>query len=381
VNVDDESAIRSAAVDFIVRQADLGSHRFDEVPHLETLELETDDVALRIERFAFTANNVTYAVLGRSMSFFGFFPAETGWGRIPVWGMATIARTSREDLTQGARFYGYFPMSSYVVVRPSKVTQRSFIDAMPRRRDLPPLYNTYSRMLPEFGFAPELDHIQLLLRPVFITSFILDDLLDAEAAFGARVVIISSASSKTAIGLAHLLAKRKRNGAASVEIEVIGLTSARNKSFVENLELYDRVATYDAIDAFDPHLPAVLIDMAGNAAVRKALRDRLGPRFLRSIGIGATHWDHLARRDALGADDSEAFFAPARIAKRIEDWGGAGFAARFAEALSGFAATVAHESDPWLRVREELGPDALLRVYEATRTGNVDPRDGFVLGL
>ncbi len=78
MNVDDESAIRSAAVDFVVRQADLGSHRFDEVPHLETLELETDDVALRIERFAFTANNVTYAVLGRSMSFFGFFPAETG---------------------------------------------------------------------------------------------------------------------------------------------------------------------------------------------------------------------------------------------------------------------------------------------------------------
>lgn len=381
MNVDSESAIESTAVDFVVRQGDLGLYRFNEAPHLETLELGPDDVALRIERFAFTANNVTYAVLGRSMSFFGFFPAEKGWGRIPVWGMATIARTSREDLAQGARFYGYFPMSSYVVVRPSKVTQRSFVDAMPARCDLFPLYNAYSRMLPEFGFAPELDHIQLLLRPVFITSFILDDLLDDEAAFGARVVAISSASSKTAIGLAHLLAKRKRNGAASIQIEVVGLTSARNRSFVENLRLYDRVATYDAIEAFDPNRPVVLIDMAGNAAVRASLRARLGPRFLRSIGIGATHWDHLAVRDALGADDSEAFFAPARIAKRIEDWGGAGFAARFGEAMSGFAATVAHQPEPWLRVREELGPHALLRVYEATRAGNVDPRDGFVLGL
>ena len=53
--------------------------------------------------------------------------------------------------------------------------------------------------------------------------------------------MLSSASSKTAFGLAHLL-HASGNG-----IKVIGLTSARNVAFVKSLGCYDEVVTYDHV--------------------------------------------------------------------------------------------------------------------------------------
>ena len=46
---------------------------------------------------------------------------------------------------------------------------------------------------------------QALLRPLFMLSFLVDDFLAENEFYGARRVMLSSASSKTAFGLAHLL--------------------------------------------------------------------------------------------------------------------------------------------------------------------------------
>jgi hypothetical protein len=39
-----------------------------------------------VERFGLSANNITYAALGDTLRYWDLFPAEPGWGRIPVWG-------------------------------------------------------------------------------------------------------------------------------------------------------------------------------------------------------------------------------------------------------------------------------------------------------
>ncbi|MBC7103757.1 MAG: DUF2855 family protein [Parvibaculum sp.] len=41
---------------------------------------------VEIEKFALSANNITYAVAGDMLNYWSFFPAEEGWGKIPVWG-------------------------------------------------------------------------------------------------------------------------------------------------------------------------------------------------------------------------------------------------------------------------------------------------------
>ena len=101
---------------------------------------------------------------------------------------------------------------------------------------------------------------QALLRPLFMLSFLVDDFLAENEFFGANSVMLSSASSKTAYGLAHLLHAR-RDG-----IKVIGLTSAPNVAFVESLGCYDEVVTYDAVTSMPADSPVAYVDMAGNSA-------------------------------------------------------------------------------------------------------------------
>src|SRR5947209_2330116 len=73
--------------DFLVRRDDLRECRIDDsaVP-----EPGPGEARLRVDRFGLTANNVTYAVFGEHMSYWEFFPAETGWdacrcGASPRW--------------------------------------------------------------------------------------------------------------------------------------------------------------------------------------------------------------------------------------------------------------------------------------------------------
>ena len=60
----------------------------------QTRVVEGGEGNVRITRFALTANNVTYGVMGDSLSYWTFFPAsEEGWGRVPVWGLGEIVET------------------------------------------------------------------------------------------------------------------------------------------------------------------------------------------------------------------------------------------------------------------------------------------------
>ena len=103
------------------------------------------------------------------------------------------------------------------------------------------------------------EDVESLLRPLYTTSWLIDDwLADVEPPFfGAEAVVLTSASSKTALGTAHALHARAERP------EVVGLTSARNVGFVESLGVHDSVVTYDDVESL-PSRPTVIVDMAGN---------------------------------------------------------------------------------------------------------------------
>ena len=91
-----------------------------------------------------TANNVTYAVMGEAMSYWDFFPAEDGWGRVPMWGFAEVERSEAEGVEPGTRLYGYLPP----VLAPRRDagrarTRRGFVDGSPHRAALPSAYHRY----------------------------------------------------------------------------------------------------------------------------------------------------------------------------------------------------------------------------------------------
>src|SRR5678815_5383209 len=94
------------AADFLVRRDDLRTTRLADADP-ERLAPGPDQAVLRIDHFAFTANNITYAVAGDLMSYWSFFPAEPGWGRVPVWGFADVVASRDAGAARGDHAVSY----------------------------------------------------------------------------------------------------------------------------------------------------------------------------------------------------------------------------------------------------------------------------------
>jgi len=366
-------------LDFVVRRDDPRVHACWPAPRSR----ENDGQALlRIDHFGFTANNITYVTLGERFSYWSFFPTAEGWGRIPVWGFATVLESTCDGVETGARFFGYYPMSSHVLMEPTRVTPAGYVDGVRDRRELPALYNRYIRTTvdPTYDEVTEPEHV--LLRPVFITSFVLDDWLFDGALFGGSAVLVSSASSKVACGLAFLLAERNRSQGGT--FEVIGLTSGKNRPFVERLGTYDRVVTYDDVASLPASTPTVLVDLTGDPTLVGSVHRHFGDRLRCSSSVGFSHREAVEREapcTGLPGAQPELFFAPTQIRKRSVEWGAAEFQRRFASALHRFVAAASDPARGWLRIVEGRGPDAVARAYLDTLEGRVAPDQGHVLTL
>lgn len=98
-----------SGLDFVVARDDLRLTRFAPAQQPDNSELRRGEVLLQIERFGFSANNITYATLGEAMRYWQFFPAPAGWGRVPVWGYAAVAASAHDELEVGERVFGYLP--------------------------------------------------------------------------------------------------------------------------------------------------------------------------------------------------------------------------------------------------------------------------------
>jgi hypothetical protein len=234
-----------------------------------------------------------------------------------------------------------------------------------------PVYNAYARVGSDPSFAGRQGDYQALLRPLFMLSFLVDDYLAENAFFGARRVILSSASSKAAFGLAHLLHTQRKN------IEVIGLTSAANVGFVKALGCYDQVVTYDRVTSLSLNTPVAFVDMAGNGALRATLHRHFGDDVVSSARIGLTHGGASDDEPDLPGAKPAWFFAPDQIRKRAKDWGSGGIETRFSQAWSGLAPNL----ERWLTVIESRGPAAVKQVYVDTLAGRIPPEQGHMLSL
>ena len=357
----------STPIDFQVDRDDFRNCRV--VPGVAIDDLDAGQVLFRVDRFALTSNNISYAAAGDLLDYWGFFPAPDRWGRIPAMGFGDVIASQNPDIEIGTRCFGFFPMSRHLMID-ANANHGGMVDCVAHRAEHAPVYRTYNDVSLDPLYQQEREDQIILLRGLFMTSFLVDDLLDDEDFFQAETSIITSASSKTSIALAHLLNRRARG-------PVVGLTSARNRSFVESLGCYDEIILYDELDSLPKNLPAVMIDMAGNGEVVAGVHERLGDQLKYSCTVGATHWEAKPRPTDLPGPAPEFFFAPARIVKRTQDWGGGGLQEKLGDAWTEFAAF----SDRWMKVRRHQGPEALERVYLDVLTGRIDPCDGHVISL
>jgi hypothetical protein len=358
------------SADFVVACNDLQQCKVIETQLPDAATLPDDALLVKIVRFALTANNITYAVLGDQLKYWQLFPAPEGFGNIPVWGFGKVIASKHPEVAAGEILFGYFPMATYLVIEAADVSKRGLRDAAAHRQRVAPVYNAYARVSGDPAFAGRQGDYQALLRPLFMLSFLVDDFLAENEFYGARGVMLSSASSKTAFGLAHLLHLRK-------DIKVIGLTSASNVGFVNSLGCYDEVVTYDRVTSLPSNQPAAYVDMAGNSELRARLHRHFGIQMKYSGRIGLTHRSVSPDEPELPGAKPKFFFAPDQIRKRAREWGPGGVDTRFGAAWSGFAPKL----DQWLTVTEGRGPAAVRETYLDTLNGRVPPDQGHILSL
>jgi Protein of unknown function (DUF2855) len=359
------------STDFVAARNDRQQCKFIETQRPDAAVLPDEALLVKVDRFAFTANNITYAVLGDQLKYWQLFPAPENFGNIPVWGFGEVIASKHPGISAGERLFGYFPMATHLVIEAADVGKRGLRDAAAHRQGVAPVYNAYARVSGDPAFAGRQGDYQALLRPLFMLSFLVDDFLAENAFFGARSVMLSSASSKTAFGLAHLLHTLRK------EIRVIGLTSAANTGFVSSLGCYDDVVTYDRVASLPSDSAVAFVDMAGNSELRAALHRHFGDQMRYSGRIGLTHRSSSPDEPQLPGAKPTWFFAPDQIRKRAREWGPGGVDARFGAAWSGFAPML----DRWLTVIEGRGPVAVKQVYLDTLNGRVPPDQGHILSL
>jgi hypothetical protein len=367
----------TTSTDFIVSRSNLREGKFVDT---QLPELKAGQVLLKVDKFALTSNNITYGAAGDTIGYWKFFPAQEGWGRIPVWGYADVAASKNDALPVGERVYGYLPISTDVIVDPAKVTQMTFVDGATHRQSLPPVYNQYQRVAADAAYFKGRENEIALFRPLFSTSFLIDDFLADNDFFGGRNVVLASASSKTSLGLAQLLHDHRKG-----QVKVIGITSAANVPFVKRTGYYDDILTYDEIAKLDARIPTVLVDFAGNRKVVAEIHTHMGDQLKYSCIVGATHWENLAHGGSLtqaervhlpGAKPT-LFFAPDRIVKRAADWGNASLMQRIGGALTTFAAS----SKSWMHVVEGRGKSAIEKTYADFIANKTNPAEGHILSV
>jgi Protein of unknown function (DUF2855) len=354
--------------DFLVKRDDLRECR---IADSDAPEPGPGEAVLRVDTFGLTANNVTYAVMGEAMSYWNFFPAASQWGRVPMWGFAEVERSQADGVEPGTRLYGYLPPSSHLAVVPADAGERGFVDASPHRAALPSAYHRYLASDTDPFYQPDTEDMQMLLRPLFFTSFLIDDQLADQGLVNRGPILISSASSKTAIAAAFMLAQREG-------VDLVALTSPRSAEFVDGLEIYGRTVTYDAIDSLEKG-PATYVDISGDGDVRRAVHSHYGDELVHSMAVGITHWEELgAGGDGeLPGPTPSFFFAPDRVVKRSEDWGAAGLETRVADAWHPFCEWIGG----WLEVIRADGFDGLQNAYLDVLEGNVHPKMAYVVSL
>jgi uncharacterized protein DUF2855 len=361
------------STDFVVARNDLQQCKVIETQLPDATAQPDDALLVKVTRFALTANNITYAVLGDHLKYWQLFPAPEGFGNVPVWGFGEVIASKHPGIAVGETLFGYFPMSTHLVIEAADVSKRALRDAAAHRQGVAPVYNAYARVSGDPSFAGRQGDYQALLRPLFMLSFLVDDFLAENEFYGAKGVMLSSASSKTAYGLAHLLHARS-NG-----IRTIGLTSAANTSFVKSLGCYDEVVTYDNVSSLPTDSAVAYVDMAGNSPLRATLHRHFGEQMKYSGIVGLTHRksspDEPAQ--ALPGARPQFFFAPDHIRRRAKEWGPGGVEMRFGAAWSGFVPNL----ERWMKVIESHGPAAVQRAYLDTLNGRVPPDQGLILSL
>ncbi|MEN0106574.1 MAG: DUF2855 family protein [Pseudomonas sp.] len=338
--------------------------------HPEDLSAGAGEIVVKLNRLSLTTNNITYAAFGDSMNYWDFFPTgDATLGHVPVWGFADVVASNVDGIAVGERFYGYFPIASHLRMQPERVSDRGFYDATAHRQKLVSAYNQYTRCSWDPYYSPATENLQILLKPLFLTSAMLADFLRDNDFFGASRVVFSSASSKTAFGTAVCL-----DGAP---VQRVALTSRSNTAFVQGLGCYEQSLAYDDLAQLANDQPTLYVDFSSDLGLRDRVHQHFGEQLVYSCCAGSAQNTDPAQLTAITGPKPQLFFAPIQLRKRNADWGPVKVSEYIGEGLVRFYDQVT----PLLDVVVSQGFAAAQELIARLYNGQVPAKEGHIVEL
>ena len=320
--------------------------------------LSAGEVRVQIEKIGLSSNNVSYASAGDFLGYWLHFSYDSEWGVVHVWVFAKLIESQCPDVFLGERIFGFLPMASEAVFKPSDISPLCFTDASEQRSGLHPWYTRLYRCGGDPVFSEENMNAQPLLWALFMTGWMMADELNGKV----DTVFVSSASSKTAISLGWAL--------KSLGAESVGITSSTNRSFVEGLDLYDQVVTYDELSNAKHGDRCAYVDIAGNAKVTSDMHVLLGDALVDSVLIGSTHQAPSAEQLPMPGTSPRFFFIPDVAEQKAEAMSFEAYHQAFAAAWSEFSAW----SLGWLEFEQAVGAEAVEAGYLRNVNESIAPQ-------
>lgn len=369
-------------------------------------------ILVQVQRFGFSANNVSYQALGEAPDFryFDFHAAPESkdvsprtHGLVPVWGFGTVVASSLPQIRVGEKVYGYLAPARYLLlpVTPSSINKYFFYVPRPHLPADRRPYNQITRCGndAQYNPLPLREDMTMLYRPLFWTSYWCEDWLFTASYRGARRFLISSASAKTSFTMAYCVKRRIQN-AGLKDIYIVGVTSKRNIAFTKSLGLYDDVVEYDNFtsSALVKKLDEkwIYIDGAGNEKFNDRVVSHFNPggHLVGDVRLGFTTLTPSTTADKAAPvpvpsgskaltsqpatyQGAEVFFMPEWLQLRLKQLSVKTVTAMQQEAWK----DLMRDGKDWVKIEQIYGGDKVKEVYKKILKGELSPDRGMIWSL
>ena len=344
----------------LITKAAISNCRLAQVP------LKKAQSVFEIKELAFTANNVTYALCGESLRYWSFYPYSENEGILPAWGYAECIEPGESSLQRGQLFYGYWPAAKLAGLSLSNFSNKRAVENSEGRSSLPLVYNSYE-LVDDESHPVSLRPYIPTLQPLFATSFLLFHWLVDDSFFEADEIVVTSASSKTALALAWLHQQHPGH-----KPKLTALTSKANEEFTASTGFYERVLTYDNL-SFRNKNQVFVVDFLGSPGFLQELTSSLGSQLIKVSLVGATNWQ--ASGEIKDIDKASFFFAPVQVRRRMKKWGALQTQNRLQKELIDFAGF----AQGLFSLREVKGAEHLKVCYEQVVSAQQNPKEIVVI--
>ena len=289
-----------------------------------------------IDLFALTANNVTYAALGKAL--------RTVRQRHGLLGFLRRTGCPGPAARMGLRHRHAFGSPRHrdrrailwlLAARQPRGAAARSCERRRLHRDHPAphrvagAYNQYQRLSALTDHDPADHDWWPVYRPLYLTGWLIADQMEDNGDYGAEQVVVAAASSKTALGFAHAMREREERP------DLIALVSPASEQFVRDSKLYDRVIRYGEAIRIDEDMDTAFVDFAGKPRVTKLVHEHFGTSLHLSLIVGKGIGMRRAPKGSCRGR-ADRLLAPAQLQKRSKDWGGDGLRERIGAAWSGF---------------------------------------------